>query len=48
MSKKRKVEKEKEFTKIRFDDPSSPAWKSSHKKGNPRRANDKQKRAYFD
>lgn len=45
---KKKIEKEKEFIKIRFDDPSSPTWKSSHKKSNPRRANGKKKRAYFD
>jgi hypothetical protein len=45
---KKKKEKEKEFTKIRFDDPSSPTWKSSHKKSNPRRANGTQKRTYLD
>jgi len=44
----KKKDKEKEFIKIRFDDPSSPKWKSSHKKSNPRRASDKKKRAYFD
>lgn len=45
---KKKKDKEKEFSKVRFDDPSSPTWKSSHKKSNPRRAASADKRSYFD